>query len=124
MPGGRLKSGLVIPTSVSSVKPPKFTCRVIVGRRDDGAPKMCGKQFTEDEGAGYQRHVTSCARQHQAEIRAASLREKMPGFYGPDAADRELEEWVRKYRREIIEGRKSFVGKRKRHEVRRGRRRR
>ena len=120
--GGRLKSGLVIPQSVSSVKPPAFVCRVIV----NGDGKLCGQQFTEDEHADYQRHVTKCARTHLPEIQGASLRERTPGFYGPEAGDPELEAWVRQHRTEIIEGRKSYYGKRKRHEVnrraRRGRR--
>lgn len=113
----RLKSGLVIPTSVTSVKPPAFVCRVIV----DKDRNLCGKQFHADEPRAYQSHVIACAKQHESEIRAASLRERMPGFFGLDAADREAEEWVRKNRREIIEGRKSFVGKRRRHEVRKRR---
>lgn len=104
----RLKSGLVIPTNVSSVKPPKFTCRVIV--KADGMVQ-CGKQFSDEEGRAYQQHVTACAKQHHDQIVAASRRTRMPGFYGPDAADREAEEWMSANREEVLEGRKSLYGR-------------
>lgn len=109
--GGRLKSGLVIPKNVASVKPPAFTCRVIV----DGEGTLCGKQFTEDEARAFRSHVTRCAKVHHGEIVAASKRTTMPGFYGP--VDPEAEEWVSRNKEAIIEGRKSFYGKRRRFPV-------
>lgn len=120
--GGRLKSGLVIPGHVTSVKPPARVCMVIVGQNDDGSSRLCGMKFTEDEMLDYQRHVTRCAKVHHAEIQAASKRVRMPGFYGPEAADAEAESWVRRNRQKIIEGRLSFYGKRRRHDGGRKRR--
>ena len=102
----RLKSGLVIPSSVSSVKAPIATCRVIV----DEAGTLCNTPLYSPGDVG--RHVPSCARRNIEYIQMQSKRVRMPGFFGPDAADRELEEWVRKHRTEILEGRKSIYGKR------------
>lgn len=112
MRGGRLKSGLIIPSSVTSVKPPKWRCSVIVGTDEGGAAKLCGTPFTEDEHREYQRHVTACARQHLPEIQAQSKRVRLPGFFGPDAFDPEAEKWVRQNRQALIEGRKRLGSKR------------
>jgi hypothetical protein len=106
--GGRLKSGLVIPPSVASVKPPAFVCRVIVD--DEGT--MCGKQFTDEEYRAFRQHVTRCAKVHLPEIQGRSKRVRMPGLYGPDAFDPEAEKWVRENRQALIEGRKRLGEKR------------
>lgn len=106
MPGGRLKSGLIIPPSVTSVKRPVAYCTVIV----DGAGTVCGKPLYSDRDA--QEHSTRCAKRNIEHIRARSLKERMPGVFGP--IDPEAEGWVRRNAREILEGRKGFYGKAKR----------
>jgi hypothetical protein len=103
----RLKSGLVIPASVTSVKPPIARCRVLI----DEAGTMCNTPLYSP--ADVESHVTACARRNLEHIQAQSKRVRMPGFFGPDAADRELEEWVAKHKTAIIEGRKSIYGKSK-----------
>jgi hypothetical protein len=112
----RLKSGLVIPDSVTSVKPPIGRCRVLV----DEQGTMCNTPLYSPQDVD--RHVTACARRNLEYIRAQSIRERMPGFFGADAADRELEEWVAKNRTAILEGRKSIYGKSKRKKSKRKRR--
>ena len=104
----RLKSGIIIPPNVASVRPPIATCRVIV----DEHGTMCNTPLYSPQDVTS--HVTACAKRNLEHIQAQSKRVRMPGFFGPDAADRELEEWVAKHKTEILEGRKSIYGKSKR----------
>lgn len=103
MSGGRLRSGLVIPSSVTSVRPPLAYCHVIVD--DEGG--MCGKPLYSPKDI--ENHVTKCATRNLEFIRKASLRERLPGIFG--SFDPEAEGWVSKHAQEIIEGRKGFYGK-------------
>jgi hypothetical protein len=88
-----LPSGLIVATSL---EPPAGQCMV------------CEAVFTAREcrpGGEYEKHVAKCSDQHETELRAMSLSEKLPWLYGPDAIDRELEDWVHRRRGAIIEGR-------------------
>lgn len=78
----------------------KYVCTVPVGRGE-----VCNHPFFEDEERVYVQHVCACSERHEAESRAESMREKMPGFFGPLAGDAEYENWVRRNARAILEGR-------------------
>lgn len=73
---------------------PKFRCRV------------CGQPFSEDESRVYETHVIACANTHEADLRALSLRERLPALYDPEqSGDVDYGKWVRANRKAIIEGR-------------------
>src|SRR4051794_39101846 len=89
----RRKSGLIIPSNVASVKPPKYACTV------------CREAtFTEDEQRAYQQHVVACAKRNEQALRENSPREKAPGIFGDQGLDVELRDWARKHADEIIHG--------------------
>lgn len=70
---------------------PKFVCRVVTGEGE-----TCGKLFYEGEEVKFARHAAECARRYEAEIQAASMRNKLPGFLGDDGDfDVEMERWTR-----------------------------
>lgn len=88
----RRKSGLVIPSGIADAEPPAFGCAV------------CKATFTRHEAAAYQRHVVDCARRHADELEQLSPRVKAPGIFG----ESELEEWARRHKDAIREGRKKL----------------
>ena len=90
---------------------PTMFCTVITDV--DGG--KCGKPFYPGEEKNWERHVVACSRRHEAEIRHASLRERMPGFFGAERAGQEEEAWLDRAdaagvtnREKVIQGRKRF----------------
>ncbi len=80
----RTPGGIHIPGTVTSLDPPKFVCLV------------CRTPFAEREFAAYQRHVAKCVKENEADLRAASLREKAPGIFGDEAGDPEYRAHLRR----------------------------
>lgn len=79
---------------------PFLVCRV-----PDGKGGICGRLFYERERLAWQQHVGRCARSHEAEIRAESLKGRMPVF-DPENWDPQYEEHMRKVgERMLREGR-------------------
>jgi hypothetical protein len=60
-----------------------------------GGGEVCGKRFYPGEERAWQRHVGECARAHEAEIAAVSLKRRMPVF-DDDTWDPEWAEHMRK----------------------------
>lgn len=75
----QLKSGLIIPSSVTSVDPPKYVCL------------LCRARFKKSQAAAYEAHVIRCSNRHEAEIHALSPRTKAPGIFGDEGWDKEEE---------------------------------
>lgn len=75
-------SGLIVAGTTAPARP--FRCRV------------CQVRLSQGE---YERHVVACQGEHDAQLRELSLRERLPGLFGPDAGDPELEAWARTHDR-------------------------
>lgn len=92
----RTPSGIYISTdAVRDREQPMFGCAI------------CGRTFAKFESGLYQKHVAQCANDHEAELRAMSTREAMPGLFG-DESRSDLEIWVAENRDALIEGRKKM----------------
>lgn len=68
--------------------------------------RVCGAEYPEHDQIGYQQHVVKCADEHHDQLEGLRLANRLPGIYGPDTIDHELERWTEKHATEIIEGRK------------------
>lgn len=68
---------------------------------------VCGAEFETDHIGDFTRHVAGCAKRNETEIdeqlNEAILARKMPGLFGPEAGDVELERWFKEHRDEILE---------------------
>lgn len=76
---------VVLPASVTSVKPVKFGCM------------LCGKKFHGGEARAYQNHVARCANEHEEDIAVASP--KNDPIFGDQGWDTEYEQWVKRHGR-------------------------
>ncbi len=85
---------------------------LIVVRHNDREPAyrcLCCSDgiFYEGEERAYEGHVILCAKRHDAEMEAESLRSKAPAIFDPFVSgDVELDRWVRVHREELLEDRK------------------
>lgn len=67
----------------------------------------CDVVFYEGEELWYERHVVACSARHDKELRADSIRTRMPGLFDPNlSGDVEFGRWVRVNRGLLLEGRK------------------
>jgi hypothetical protein len=83
----------------TSDRRPKYICRV------------CREAvFAKGEESAFERHVVRCAKEHEDELRALSLRVKAPFFFDPasPSRDQDLERWTKAHRAEILEDRKKM----------------
>lgn len=69
---------------------PRFRCLV------------CQTPLHEDT---YERHVARCVRRHEQQLRELSPAHTLPGLFGPEVGDVELERWVRRNRQAVADGR-------------------
>ena len=90
-PGRHEANGLIVITN-NEDREPAFRCMA------------CGLPFFEQERTFYQRHVVACSAKHEQEMRAESIRERMPGLATLDDYD----VWISKHRDELIAGRKKL----------------
>jgi hypothetical protein len=67
--------------------PAAFVCRI------------CRSTFTADETSRYEQHVVKCSAVNEEHLINASLRTRLPGLFGPEAGDPELEGWIRRHGR-------------------------
>jgi hypothetical protein len=86
---------------------------LIVITRDDRPPRYrclaCRTMFREGEETAYERHVVACSAQHDEELRADSVRTRMPGLFDPFVSgDVEFGRWVRANRGLLLEGRRKL----------------
>lgn len=84
---------------------------LIVITRGGGPPRYrclgCQTTFRAGEETAYERHVVACSAQHDEELRADSVRTRMPGLFDPDVSgDVEFGRWVRVNRGLLLEGRR------------------
>jgi hypothetical protein len=99
---------------VPQERKPIAKCMTITNVTDDGERTYCGKPLYSQQE--YEHHVTACATRHNDQIRKASLRERLPGFYHPEQSGiPDAEAWLQEQdaagvsnRRKVIEGRKKF----------------
>ena len=68
--------------------------------------RSCGKTFTRQEFKAFTRHATQCADDHYQDAKAETAASKMPGLFGPDTIDHELEAYAKEHAEAILEGRK------------------
>lgn len=73
---------------------PVGKCTVITHCTDDGEITYCHTPLYSHREM--EQHTAACAARHMDQIRKASLRERMPGFYGPESGIPDVEQWLQR----------------------------
>lgn len=86
---------------------------IVVTSNKDRVPRYrclaCDTVFYVGEETFYERHVVACSAKHDEQLRADSLRTRMPGIFDPFVSgDVELERWYRRNLPLLREGRKTL----------------
>jgi phage FluMu protein Com len=68
--------------------------------------RSCGKTFTRSEFKAFVDHSSRCAEEHYQDAKNETVAAKMPGLFGPDTIDHELEAYAKEHAEAILEGRK------------------
>lgn len=90
---------VVVNGQVRDARRPRYRCECCPERTP----------FFDGEERAYEQHVIACSSRHDAQLREQSWRVKAPGIFDPHVSgDVEFGQWIRRYRAELIEGRRTL----------------